>query len=92
VDEPRFLGRTHGYADRPTIDPVEAVDIDEQDRQSSVAHRRAELEQRQEWLQSATRIRAELDHLSEIFGAFLRSDVRQVRHTLDRIDARVRAR
>lgn len=89
VDQPRFLGRTHGYADRPTI---EAVDADEQARQTALAHRRTELEHRQEWLQSRERIRAELDRLREVFGGFISSDLRVIRHQLDRIDARLRAR
>jgi hypothetical protein len=92
VDQPRFLGRTHGYSDRPTVDAVEAVDADEQARQTALAHRRAELDRRQEWVQSRNRIRAELDHLRELYGSFVSGDVRQVRHVLDRIDARVRAR
>jgi hypothetical protein len=94
ADRPRFLAPVAGYTtnEAAAIDKLEAVDAEEQARQTALAHRRAELERRQEWMHSRDRIRAELDRLREVFGPFIRSDLRVIRHHLDRIDARLRAR
>jgi multidrug resistance efflux pump len=94
ADQPRFLAPVAGYTANPAaaIDKLEAVDADEQARQTALAQRRAELDRRQEWMRSRDRIRAELDRLREVFGSFVSSDLRVIRHQLDRIDARVRAR
>jgi hypothetical protein len=94
ADQPRFLAPVAGYTtnEAAAIDKAEAVDAAEQVRQTSLAHRRAELERRQEWIRSRDRIRTELDRLRDVFGSFVSSDLRVIRHHLGRIDARVRAR
>ena len=93
ADTPRFLAPVAGYTpnEAAAIDKLEAVDAEEQARQTALTQRRAELERRQEWLRSRDRVRAGLDRLREVFGSFVCSDLRVIRHRLNRIDARVRA-
>lgn len=82
IDQPRFLAPVGGYTTNETaaIDRLEAVGLAEQARQTALAHRRAELDRRQEWMRSRDRIRTELDRLRDVIGSFVSSDLRVIRH------------
>jgi hypothetical protein len=90
-DQPRFLAPGSGYQSTSVgaIDKLEAVDEQTQERQSEVARRRERARVVAAWVEAQRRI-------DETLTAFLcvapqmRHDVRQVRHSLGRIDRRVR--
>jgi uncharacterized protein involved in type VI secretion and phage assembly len=55
-DEPRYLGRSIGYARFPTVDPVEAVSAHEQEQQTRAARERWRRETQRAWGEARTSI------------------------------------
>jgi hypothetical protein len=90
-DTPRYLGRTGGYAPRPTIDALEAVDEDEQRRQTAQAHLRWKKDLARDW----GRCRTEVLNAVQAFTSSprvngkMRHHVRQITRTIDRIDSEI---
>jgi hypothetical protein len=86
VTEPRYLGRSGGYVQYPTIDPLECVTEDDQQHLTQRAHRNEEQRRRSEW----SRIRSELlrlvDELRAVLGA---NAARALAREIDRLDRHV---
>jgi hypothetical protein len=84
-DAPRFLGRVGGYTPvaRLSIDPLEAVDEAEQERQTAWAHHRRQAQLVIAWTEAQTTIRDALDAFRDA-GAPLPGRVVRNLHFLDR--------
>jgi hypothetical protein len=90
LDQPRYLGRTIGYANHPTIDAIECVDEGELRRQTARAHLRAKRRLQDEWARASGVIAPALDEFAKAastdrqvmrdLGAVRRSVTRLGRH------------
>lgn len=96
MDPPRYLAARsqYGYTDRADLalfGEPEAVPAQTQRELTAQAHRRAKLDQRQEWEQRRAAIQRELDWLySQRFERDVRSSVRALERTLSTLDKKLR--
>jgi hypothetical protein len=97
-DEPRFLGRTHGYVNSSAIaaDRLEAVRPEEQKAMTRAAHLRWRQMMRRRWGMAARVITAEVDSFAAA-GVdrrvardlrVIERDVQRVSQRLDQLDRR----
>jgi hypothetical protein len=93
LDQPRYLGRAIGYAQHPTVDPIECVDEAEQRRQTVAARREREQQQRGAWQAGRTLIVDGITVVKAATPAMPRrvvSTMRVVERAVARIDAELR--
>jgi hypothetical protein len=92
--EPRYLGRTIGYARRPTIDPLETISEDEQRELTARARRRHSHELLDIWTNTARPgildAVGELRHAGTPIPPGARSAVRALERQVDAVDRALR--